>query len=243
MSAEVYGERYLYNHYVLHLDQASCTGFFLQWDPEASILTQSNTGEYTTIKGHCKFTTPSLLVVFVAISLVNFAIWWVVCKGKGRSVRSLDAAQLEKPPYQAIRLCDCWGLNGRAVLETIFCPFYMWGETMVRSGTMPLPVVALVGVIHFVAERFISGVYLVFCLFRCLGRVSLRNKLGHEAPAASICAAICRMISDCTAICCCNCCSIAQEAEYLELKANDGQPAADNVNLQQQLHTNTPKAV
>lgn len=229
-SFEVYTERYVFNQYVAHIDQASCTGFFLQWDANA-LLWKGN----TFIKGHCTLSGWAILAACVTVLIVDFAIWWVVCKGKSRSARSLDATQLQQYPYQSIGICDCWGMKGRAVLEAIFCPTFMWGETMVRSGTMPWPVVALVGIINYVVTRFTASLNFVFCLFRCLGRVSLRNKLDHKAPAS--------LVSDCAAICCCPCCSIAQETEYLELRANKGQPALDDADLQQLLTTNAPKEV
>jgi Cys-rich protein (TIGR01571 family) len=228
MNVEIYTGRYFYNQYVAHIDQESCTGFFLQWDPSNQV----------TKNGRCTLTTAAMLIAVSTLVLVEFAIWWLVCKGKSRSVRTMDDTQLQQYPYQAIGICDCWGLKARAVIEAIFCPTYMWGETMVRSGTMPWPVVALVSIIQFVVSKFTSSLGMVFCLLRCLGRVSLRNKIDHKAPNSCT-----SLISDCAVICCCPCCSIAQETEYLELKANKGQPASDDADLQQMLSTNAPKEV
>jgi hypothetical protein len=173
--------------------------------------------------------------VIVAASALQLVIWggiWsVVCKGKGRSKTPWDAQQLAMRPYKATGICTCCSFRPLAIVETVFCSFFMWAETMQRSGTFPTVILYIVTFIYFIIAPFAHGASFVFCMFRFVGRFKLRQKMesseeqhaDEDEETSNACSDLICMI--------CYPCHVAQEAEYLELKANEGQPAPDGADL------------
>lgn len=211
-------------------DKAQCDeNVFLMWDNGIGA-------------GVCVLHAWVLVVMMAGWGAFTGGIWWIVCKGKGRSQKAWDEAQLHAAPYRATGICSCWGLKPLAIGEACFCNFFMWAETMIRSGTMPWVIVAAVGGVVWLLAPFIHSLGLVYCMFRFVGRFKLRQKLEssseqheHETEEAG------DAFNDCLMVACCGPCAVAQEAEYLELRANEGQPAPDGADLRHLLEHFTEK--
>jgi len=195
-----------------------------------------------------------LLVINCGLGAIWGGVWWIVCKGKGRSQRSWDEHQLAATPYKADKdkccsgVCGCMpcgcgsNLKPLACMEAWCCTYFMWGETMIRSGTLPTVVVGAVGFFVFVMTPFVHSLQLIFCMFRFVGRFKLRQKMesseeqqAHEGEETS------DALMDAVCAGCCGPCAVAQEAEYLELRANEGQPAPDGADLRHLLEHFTEK--
>jgi len=212
-------------------NKAACDeNVFLMWD--------AGIGD-----GVCVLHAWVLVAMMAGWGAFTGGIWWIVCKGKGRSKTAWDEGQLNAAPFRATGICGCFSnLKPLAIGEATFCNFFMWAETMIRSGTMPWVIVAAVGGVVWLLAPFVHSLGLVYCMFRFVGRFKLRQKLEsseeqheHEAEETG------DAFNDCIMVACCGPCAVAQEAEYLELRANEGQPAPDGADLRHLLEHFTEK--
>jgi hypothetical protein len=182
--------------------------------------------------GGCTIHVWVIMAVYLGWFLITGGIWMIVCKGKGRSKTPWDAQQLAMPPYKATGICSCFfNLKPLAICEGCWCSFFMWAETMIRSGTLPKVIVYVVGVIVWAVAPVLHSAAFVYCMFRFMGRYKLREKMeSTEEQHSQESEETGNAMRDLGAVIC-GPCAIAQEAEYLELKANEGQPAPDGADL------------
>lgn len=183
----------------------------------------------------CKLSLTFVIMITLLPTLIEIAVWWLCCRYKGRATRTVEDSALNEVPFEPVGICTCWSFKGKAICETCFCWHFMWAETAFRSGILPLPAVFFILLCSYILGVFVGSVAIVFFVGRVLARFMLRQKLHPGAP------------SDCKSwffdACCvfwCPCCTIAQETEYLELKANGGKPAEDGMDYG---FSHQPKAV